>query len=162
MHQFASDPPSATNQLRTSILFIRHRKNRVGHPPSKIGVVAELLVKLHIVLEHRHHDALERFAVLYFRILLVGVLFRVLIRLVGRDLCRDFFGHQLSHAVAIRLRDIAELIVEELQDVREPIEFRRRRARYENGRGFRPWGRLGSAWRRLPRDLRAAITPTWL
>ena len=53
------------------VMFIGHGKNRIRHPSAEVGVVAELLIELRVVLQHRGHDALERFVVLNLRILLI-------------------------------------------------------------------------------------------
>ena len=66
----------------------------------------------------------KRLVVLDAGVLLVRVLLGVLVGRVGRDSCRDVLGDQLVHAVRVGPRDVAELIVEGLEDVGEPIELR--------------------------------------
>ena len=101
-------------------------KYRIGQPALEFGIVAELLEQLGVVLHHSDDDAPERLVVLDPGVLLVGVLLRVLVGRVRRDLRRNFLGDQFSDAVGVIPGDVAELIVEGLEDVREPIEFRLR------------------------------------
>src|SRR5437773_995052 len=57
-------------------------------------------------------------------ILLVVVSLGVLIGPVGCDLGGDFLGDQPLHAISVSPRDVAEVVVEGLDDVRETIKFR--------------------------------------
>lgn len=57
------------------------------------------------------------------RVLLVGVLPRVLVGLVGRHPAGDVLGDELVHPIGVGPRDVAELVVERHQDVREPVQL---------------------------------------
>jgi hypothetical protein len=84
-------------------------------------VVAVLLEKLGVVLEYGHHHATQRFVVLDAGILFVRVLLRVLISPIGCNAARDLLGNELVHPVGVRPRDVAELIIEDLEDVGESV-----------------------------------------
>ena len=51
-------------------------------------------------------------------------LLRILIGGVHRNIGRDLYGDKPVHPVRIRPRDIPEVIVEGLEDVAKPVEFR--------------------------------------
>ena len=59
----------------------------------------------------------ERLVVLDAGVLLVGVLHGVLVGLVGGDLRRDLLGDQPADPVGVGPGDVAELVVEGLEDV---------------------------------------------
>ena len=57
-------------------------------------------------------------------VLLVGVLLRVLVGGVGRDPVGNVLGDEAVDAVRVGPGDVAELVVEGLEDVGQPVEFR--------------------------------------
>ncbi len=59
-------------------------------------------------------------------VLPVGVLHGVLVGLVRGDLGRNLFGDDLADLVAVLPVDVAELVVERLQDVGQVIKLRLR------------------------------------
>src|SRR6185503_1000724 len=96
----------------------------VGEPALEFWVVAELFEELSVVFHHAHDDAPERLIVLDPGVLFVRVLLGVLVGDVRRDLLRDFLGDELPDSVGVFPRYVAELVVEYLEDVREPIKLR--------------------------------------
>ncbi len=109
-------------------VIIRYRENRFGKPSSEALVVAELLEKFGVVFEDGGHNALECLVVFDARVLAVRIFLRVLKRLVGRYPRRDVFRYEAMHAIRVRPRDIAELVVERLDDVAQPVKLRLRHA----------------------------------
>ncbi len=104
--------------------FVGQRKDHVGEPAAEGVVVAELLEELGVVVQDRDHDPGEGFVVLDPGVLLVGVLHGVLKGGVGGDLGGDVLGDELVDAVGVGPGNVAELVVEGLEDVGEPVEFR--------------------------------------
>ncbi|AEP13506.1 hypothetical protein Cabther_B0508 [Chloracidobacterium thermophilum B] len=80
-----------------------------------------------------------------------GVLFvrelpSVLVGGVGGNARRNFLGNEFAHPIGISPRNVAELIVERLDDVGKPVEFwfrlvptARSGYRFDLGSGIRPW-----------------------
>ena len=79
-----------------------------------------------MVGEHADHHLLERPVVLQPRRRPITVPHRVLIGLVCRYLAGDLLGNDLADAVRVLPVDVPELVVERLDDVAEPIQFRLR------------------------------------
>lgn len=100
-----------------------YREDRVRQPLPERGIVAELLEQLRMIGQEICHDALERFVVLDARVLAVGMFHGVLIRFIRRHLRGNLFADHCLDLVAVLPIDIAELIIERLDDVAESIEF---------------------------------------
>ena len=56
-------------------------------------------------------------------ILFIGMPASVLIGAVGGNLGGNLFGNQLVHPIRVSPGDVAELVVECLEDIGEPVEF---------------------------------------
>jgi hypothetical protein len=104
-------------------VFIGQGEHHVGEPFPEAVVVAELLVQLGAVGQDVVHDPAKGVVVLDPRVLLVGMLLRVLISRVRGDLGRDFFADDPA-LVGVLPFDVAEMVVEGPQDVAEPVQFR--------------------------------------
>src|SRR4051794_23837968 len=98
-------------------------EHSIAEPPLKIGIVAELFEQLGVIFHEADDYACERLVVLDPSVLLVGVLLRVLIGFVRRNLLWNLVRNQLANPVGILPGDVAELVIERLEDVRKPIEF---------------------------------------
>ena len=136
-------------------MLLRLRR-RIGQPEDVIRqpspeslVVCELLEELHVVVEHGSHHAPQGFVMLDPGVLPVGVLPGVAIGGVLGNLGRNLLCNEASNAVLILPEDVPKLIVEGLEDVREPVEF-----------GFRPVSAAGGRQRLDPGGVRRAATPT--
>ena len=81
------------------------------------GAVAHVERLDEVARLHQEHDA-----VVHERRRLVGVLPRVLERGVLGHAGRNGLSDELPHAVGVFPRDVAEVVIERLQDVREPIQ----------------------------------------
>src|SRR5690606_12606197 len=98
-------------------------EHHVRQPALEIRVVAELLEELCMVVEQLQHHAVERLVVLQPRVLLTRVGLRVLVGLVLRHARRNLFGDDLANLVGVMPLDVAEQVVELLDDVRQPVQL---------------------------------------
>ncbi len=117
-------------------LFISEPKHGVGHPPFEPLVVRELLEQFRIVLEHCRHHARQRLVVLDAGVLLVGVLLGILVGRVRCHASRNVLGDELADTFGVGPGDIAELVVEGLDDVRESVQLRLGLVAPTAGRGW--------------------------
>jgi len=83
----------------------------------------ELFEELGVVFEHRGDDTFECSVVLDTGVLAIGVLLRVLVGRVRRDLRWDYIHDALLDGFRI-VEEPAELVVERLDDVRELVHLR--------------------------------------
>lgn len=98
-------------------------KNGIRQPPPKRFIIHELLEQLRIVFEHGRHHPCQRLVVFDAGVLLVGILPGILIGRIGRDAVRDIDGDQLVNPVDIAPGNVAEMLVEGLEDVGEPVQL---------------------------------------
>jgi len=98
-------------------------EHHVRQPALEAGVVAELLEQFSVVGQQLQHHAVKRLVVLQFGVLLVGVRLRILISLVLRHTRRDILGDDLADLVLVLPLDVAEQIVESLDDRRELVDI---------------------------------------
>ena len=96
-------------------------EDRVRQPFLEAGVVAELLEQLGVVFQHPNDHISKRPVVLQPRRRLVGVSHGILVSLVGGHLRGDFLRDDLPNPVCVLPVNIAELIVERLDDVAQPV-----------------------------------------
>ena len=143
--------------------LIRQPEDGVGQPASEDSLSLNCL-KARCRPQNDCHHARQRLVVLDPGVLLVRVLLRVLVRRVGRDLAGISSVISLLHAVVVGPRDVAELVVEGLEDVGEPIELRlglaARRRRSAPARSRRPVGELDLA--SPPASRRGSCPCRWL
>ena len=98
-------------------------KDRVRQPPTEGLVVAELLEEFGVVLQHRGHHTRQGLVVLDSGILPVRVLLGILVGRVGGHPGGDLLCDQLVDAICIGPRDVAELVVERLQNARQVLKL---------------------------------------
>jgi hypothetical protein len=115
---------SSGAQASRTGLVIGQAEDCVGHPPLERLVVHELFEELRVVLKHGRHDAHERFIVLDAGVLFIRVLSCVLVGRIDCHAGRDVLRNELVHPVGVRPGDIAELVIEGLENVGKPIQLR--------------------------------------
>lgn len=124
------------------LLLISHAEDGVAQPFLERRVVAELLEQLGVVGQEVDHDALQRGVVLDPGGFLVVVLHGVLVGGIRRYLGRDLLGDNLADLVAVFPIDVAELVVERLDDVAQLVQLRFRFAATATGRHRSDFGIL--------------------
>jgi hypothetical protein len=77
-----------------------------------------------VVGKQVHHDSLQGLVVFNAGVLLVRIAHGVLVGFVGSHLHRDFLADDLADFVGVFPLDIAELVIERLDDVAQAIQLR--------------------------------------
>lgn len=124
----------AKRNVLASLGGIRQTEDRVGHPSLESVVVHELLEELRVILHQGQHGSLQGLVVLNSGILLVGVSLGVLVGGVLGNPGGNRFGDELSDPIGVLPRDITEVIVEGLEDVREQVQGRASTSNQERGK----------------------------
>ena len=99
-------------------------EHTVREPAPEVCVVAELFKQLGVVLHQPDDHRSQGLIQLDPSVLFVGVALRVLVGFVRRYPLGDFFGDELTDAITVRPVDIAEEVVEGLDDRGQPFKLR--------------------------------------
>jgi hypothetical protein len=114
-------PPSRRLCL---FVLIRQPEHGAGHEAAEAFVVHEQLEHVGVVLDQGGHDPEQGFVVFDAGVILVRVLLGVAEGRVFGHFFRDVFGDHCAHPVGVLPGQFAEVLVEDLDDVGEPVQFR--------------------------------------